>query len=32
MGQYFKIVNPAKRQYLEADSFNENIKANSVPS
>jgi hypothetical protein len=30
MGQYFKIVNPAKRQYLDADSFNENIKASGI--
>ncbi len=27
MGQYFKIVNPVKRQYLDASSFGENIKA-----
>jgi hypothetical protein len=27
MGQYFKIVNPAKRQYIDAIRFSENIKA-----
>ena len=27
MGQYFKIVNPAKKQYLDPDSFGENNKA-----
>ena len=30
MGQYFKIVNPAKRQYIDADRFHENIKASGV--
>lgn len=30
MGQYFKIVNPAKRQYIDANRFNENIKASGV--
>lgn len=30
MSQYFKIVNPAKRQYIDANSFNENIKASGV--
>jgi hypothetical protein len=27
MGQYFKIVNPVKRQYIDAIRFSENIKA-----
>lgn len=30
MGQYFKIVNPAKRQYLDAGRFNENVKSSGV--
>ncbi len=30
MGQYFKIVNPAKKQYLDAGRFNENIKASGI--
>jgi hypothetical protein len=27
MSQYFKIVNPVKRQYIDAIRFSENIKA-----
>ncbi len=30
MGQYFKIVNPAKKQFLDAIRFRENIKASGV--
>lgn len=30
MGQYFKIVNPAKRQYLDAGKFDEGVKSSSV--
>jgi hypothetical protein len=30
MGQYFIIVNPAKRQYIDAIRFNENIKASGI--
>lgn len=30
MGQYFKIVNPAKRQFLDASRFNENVKSSGV--
>jgi hypothetical protein len=30
MGQYFKIVNPAKRQCIDASKFNENIKSSGI--
>jgi hypothetical protein len=30
MGQYFKIINPVKRQYIDASRFNENVKASGV--
>lgn len=30
VGQYFKIVNPAKRQYIDPSSFNENPKASGL--
>lgn len=30
MGQYFKIVNPAKKQFIDASRFNENVKASGV--
>jgi hypothetical protein len=30
MGQYYKIVNPVKKQFLDAGSFGENIKASGV--
>jgi hypothetical protein len=30
MGQYFKIVNPAKRQYIDAGKFNENVKSSGI--
>jgi hypothetical protein len=30
MGQYFKIVNPAKRQSIDASKFNENIKSSGI--
>lgn len=30
MGQYFKIVNPAKRQYVDASRFGENVKASGL--
>lgn len=30
MGEYFKIVNPVKRQYIDARRFNENVKASGV--
>ncbi|MBA3716170.1 MAG: hypothetical protein H0W76_27580 [Pyrinomonadaceae bacterium] len=30
MGQYFKIVNPAKKQFIDASRFNENVKSSGV--
>lgn len=30
MGQYFKIVNPPKKQFLDASRFNENVKSSGV--
>src|SRR5687767_2791103 len=30
MGQYFKIINPVKRQYIDAGRFDENNKASGV--
>lgn len=30
MGEYFKIVNPTKKQFLDANQFDEGIKASSV--
>jgi hypothetical protein len=30
MGQYFKIVNPTKRQYIDASKFDEDIKSSGI--
>jgi hypothetical protein len=30
MGQYFKIVNPAKKQCIDAGKFNENVKSSGI--
>jgi hypothetical protein len=30
MGQYFKIVNPIKRQHIDASRFGENVKASGI--